>query len=349
MKGKAEKIAEQLKELVDELKIHFNGIGDISEKKLQLQTIEKSILEFQKKNIRVPDELRHLKINITLQIEKFEEAIYMVRYLQKELNHSIVDLGNLDIKGTSYKRIKSSKTRKISDDKSGYQKLITPLAENKKYTNEEIVTQILKDKIYISFRSVVHKKRENERLAQDILLNNLGKLNKEKLQRIFDLVDEPYLPEFDTRPWFGNLMNKPNTETLLNSTDIVINRWFDNLFNESLPIEERIYDLVAKNSIYNIKGSKVGLASLMLYLSDKTKYSIWFEALHNGLKIFYPSLEKFPTSPTKKTGQLYTSFNKHSKELLIKYNFQNTECDCLLNYIYKMIKTPYVFLEKLHK
>ena len=84
---------------------------------------------------------------------------------------------------------------------------------------------------------------------------------------------------------------------------------------------------------YKIRGIKTGFMTLMLYLLDKTNYSIWFKALHEGLQKIYPEIGNFNSK-----GIQYILFNKKAKEFLQHFDFDHTELDWLLYRKFKFSK-----------
>jgi len=183
------------------------------------------------------------------------------------------------------------------------------------------------------FQSVLHEKVENERKAKEILEQNLSRLNKEHIEKIFELVDEPYNlhPSWyggGPPKWFGMLMN-PNGRFMLNESAEKINQWFNVVADNSLSAENRINRLLHKP--YRIIYASMGLITLMLYLLDKPKYSIWFEALHEGMRELYPDIGKY-----RATAKDYILFNQVAKAFVKEYGFNDTELDYILTAVTRM-------------
>ena len=103
------------------------------------------------------------------------------------------------------------------------------------------------------------------------------------------------------------------------------------LRNNNIPIEKRIE--ILQEDPYKIRGIKTGFITLMLYLLDKTNYSIWFKALHEGLQKIYPEIGNFNSK-----GIQYILFNKKAKEFLQQCDFDHTELDWLLYRKFKFSK-----------
>lgn len=153
----------------------------------------------------------------------------------------------------------------------------------------------------------------------------MGLLSTSEKYLIF--VDESYPYRDDVGPWFGNLLNVPNTKYLFEADNEKINRWFNVLVDNHKPIEEKL-DLLRKEPNYKIRGLNIGFTTLMLYVLDKAKYLIWFNTLHEGLRVIYPGLGKC----TQKSAQ-YIIFNETAKEFAKQYNFEHTELDWILWYL----------------
>lgn len=216
--------------------------------------------------------------------------------------------------------------------------LVPPLQPYHKKTSEnremksrldlgDLVTRLRSSENYRNFKAILQKKIENEEEAKEILITNLGSLNKNLLTEVFSLVDEPYPylkgGKISKAPWFGRLL-KSNTSALLEENEDTINTWFNTLPDSSISLEER-FDILL-NGPHRIKGLNVGFITLMLYIFDKKSYSIWFEGLHNGLMILFPDLESYNGSSSQ-----YLIYCNRVKELVEKYGFDPTELDWILS------------------
>lgn len=191
----------------------------------------------------------------------------------------------------------------------------------------ELVARLRSSDNYKNFRVILQKKIDNEEEAKEILITNLGRLNKKHLTEVFTLVDEPYPylkdGKISNAPWFGRLL-KSNTSTLLEENKDTLNTWFNILTDSSLSLEER-FDILL-NGPHRIKGLNVGFITLMLYIFDKTNYTIWFEGLHNAMMLLFPDLERYNGSSSQ-----YIIFCDRVKELVQKYGFDPTEMDWILS------------------
>jgi hypothetical protein len=183
--------------------------------------------------------------------------------------------------------------------------------------------------VYKSFKkNTLNARKENEEEARLILEKYHGNYNHNHFKEIIRLVDGPFPYERNgkivaTGPWFGNLLNTPNTEYLFKTDINLINDWFNVLRNNNIPIEKRIE--ILQEYPYKIRGIKTGFITLMLYILNKTKYSVWFKALHEGLQKIYPEIGNYNS-----TGAQYALFNKKAKMFLQQYDIEHTELDWLL-------------------
>lgn len=182
---------------------------------------------------------------------------------------------------------------------------------------------------YSRFRQVLDKKSLNEAQAKRIVENMTSSRNRsDDLQKIFDLVDEPYTAVWgDTRPWFGRLI-KPNARKMREERDERIAEWFKIVVDSGRSAEDKIDTL--RKGPHHIYGVSVGFTTLMLYVLDRSEYSVWFEALHNGLRKLYHQTEKFNGRASQ-----YTDFNNAVKNLAKQYGFDRVEMDWVLQEVRK--------------
>jgi len=204
---------------------------------------------------------------------------------------------------------------------------------------DDLIFKLKSSENYKNFKSILPLKNKNEERAKSILCENLGRLKSEHLKEIITLVDEPYPYSHDgkiiKRPWFGRLL-KSNSSIIINEDEIKLNKWFNILSDSKIPVEKRIKTLL--NEPNHIKGLNIGFITLMLYILDKTNYSIWFEGQHEGLSILYPQLEKF----TGKENQ-YSIFNKTAKNFAHQYSFEHSELDWIFSTGVYMIPTLTIY------
>jgi hypothetical protein len=245
--------------------------------------------------------------------------------------------------GYEFKEISESRFRKIGtshgyseedavSNRDSQKEVIAPLVKSARIKNDmeinisadDLIRKLKSTRRYGNLKSQLFRKIKNEAAAKKIIEESIGGFDGEILRRIFQLVDEPYTHAVggDARPWFGRMINL-NAPTILKAGTEKINNWFNILIEAKLPVQERI-DLLRKGQNH-INGANVGLITLILYLLDKSKYSVWFEPHHKGLRIIYPEMGKFNSK-----GSQYIEFNNLLKGLAKKYEFDDTEMDWVL-------------------
>ena len=140
-------------------------------------------------------------------------------------------------------------------------------------------------------------------------------------------MDEPYpclnKDKVNKGPWFGRLL-RSNTNYLFDADIYKINNWFNTLTNNKIPVEKKLNLLLSEP--YNIKGLNVGFITLMLYILNKNEHQIWFQGLHDGLKIINPDLESYTGKPEQ-----YLRYNEASMNFAAKYSFDHTELDWIFS------------------
>ena len=230
-----------------------------------------------------------------------------------------------------YKSEKNIKEREI---------FISENIADPKYFDPNLNTYFMNFKNSEAYKSLkkytLNDKKEQEEEARLILEKYHGNFNHNHFEKIIKLANGPYRYERNgkivgTGPWFGNLLNTPNTEYFFKTDIKLINDWFNVLRNENIPIEKRIE--ILQEDPYKIRGIKTGFITLMLYLLDKTNYSVWFKALHEGLQKIYPEIGKYNSK-----GIQYILFNTKAKEFLQQFDFEHTELDWLLYIKFKFSK-----------
>lgn len=186
---------------------------------------------------------------------------------------------------------------------------------------------------YKNFYEILKNKKVNEEKAKSIIQKNLGHLNYNHFKDVFELIDEPYHFIYDGKPtygsWFG-LLIKPNALTIFKEDELKINHWFNLLTDNNTALDVRFEEL--NNDKYRIKGLGTGFKTLMLYLLDKSKYLIWFQGQHDGLRIIHQDIEKY----NGKISQYY-EFIRIAKQFAFKNGFEPTELDFVLTRLPKLI------------
>jgi len=196
---------------------------------------------------------------------------------------------------------------------------------------DDLIGKLKSTQRYRNLKSQLFRKIKNEAAAKKIIEKNIGMFDVEILRKILELVDEPYTQVVGNGagPWFGRMI-KPNAPSILKAGNERINNWFSILTDAKLSVQDKI-DLLRKGQNH-ISGASVGLITLMLYLLDKLKYSVWFEPHHEGLRILYPQIGKINYK-----GIQYIEFNNLVKSLTKKYEFDDTEMDWVLQELHTVI------------
>ncbi len=184
---------------------------------------------------------------------------------------------------------------------------------------------------YKRFQSVLDKKRWNEMEAKKIIEANPTAVNRDLLKEIFLLVDEPYTAATGdgNGPWFGRLI-KPNALKALAEDDGRIANWFKIVGDSSRPAEDRIDRL--REGPDHIYGVSVGFTTLMFYVLDRSAFTVWFEALHEGALRLNLLSGKYRAS-----GRQYTQFNNAVKNFAKQYGFDDVEMDWVLQEVCKFV------------
>jgi hypothetical protein len=192
---------------------------------------------------------------------------------------------------------------------------------------DDIIEALKMSELYVSFRTILTRKTQNEERARAILIENIGNLSIENLKQIITLMDEPYGYNYRGKvgknPWFGRLL-QANTTNLFTEDIYKVNSWFNTLSNNSIPVDKRLELL--QNEPYNIRGLNVGFMTLLLYILNKSEHQIWFQSLHDGLKLIYTDIETYTGK-----GKQYMVFNETAKKFAIQYSFEHTELDWIFS------------------
>jgi len=182
---------------------------------------------------------------------------------------------SLDHHGIAWQEITFSHLKTFLEEKQDYNFLSlmnrdeTPILHSKEVkaeirkpvyrTADETIAALIASDLYVSFKTILARKIQNEERARSILIENIGNLSIENLKQIITLVDEPYGYNYKGKvgktPWFRRLLQS-NTTNLLTEDIYKINNWFNTLSNKSIPVDRRLELLL--NEPYNIRGLNVG-------------------------------------------------------------------------------------------
>lgn len=92
MKEQAEQLVESVQDLVETLQ-QATGQNDLDEKRKQLKAVSRSVSQLEKQGVSVPDELRHLKMDLASDLGVVDEAEATLSFLALELGQLIDAIG----------------------------------------------------------------------------------------------------------------------------------------------------------------------------------------------------------------------------------------------------------------
>ncbi len=169
-------------------------------------------------------------------------------------------------------------------------------------------------------------KTERETKASDLLLTNIGKINADLLNQIFDVVD---LSETYSGRWWGQLLSKPNRNKILANPTEKLNIWVNYLLNGNEPESVRI-EKCLENPNYKLNGAGKGLVTLFLYLKDPASFSVMMDTTIDGLE----KLGRFDGKKGKrKWGEYYNDYNEAVKEFRNQFGLEFQSIDWVLTNI----------------
>lgn len=190
-------------------------------------------------------------------------------------------------------------------------------------SEKQLVDEIRHSDLYNDFLNVhLKNKIAREQKGWQLLQANRGRYTKELLNSVFDIVD---LEGSKTR-WFGSLLATPNKNLIFASPIEQITEWIEILCFSKEPVEH-ILDKCLGN--LKIKGASKGLATLLLYLSDPERYTIWVNATYEGLS----TLGRLNETKNSKWGARYVEFNDNANKFAKVYGIKARELDWFLSFI----------------
>lgn len=185
---------------------------------------------------------------------------------------------------------------------------------------------------YNNFLGVVlDRKIDREVKARQFLLDSIGKMTTEEIDRFFTLVDND-----PTGPWFGPLLNRPNRNTIFSSPIEQLNELFNNL------LSTRDMKWLGHWRNNGFRGLSYGVASLLLYISEPDRYYVWVPKSHEALRILgyvsfpYPSSNVAPDMMSR----LYSEFNAKATFFRDEFGIHERSVDWLLWAIREFINNP---------
>lgn len=178
------------------------------------------------------------------------------------------------------------------------------------------IKESVKYKRFITSR--LPAKEEREEKAWSLLKINRGSYTKDLLDRILYIVDY----EKGEGWWFGKMIAS-NKKKILETPIEKLTAWIDYICFSGKPIKEILDKSLGER---HINGTGKGLVTLLLYLTDPTKHTIWVKTTHEGLFI----LRRIDKERKKEFGAQYVEFNNNAIEFTRNYDLGHREIDFIL-------------------
>ena len=172
------------------------------------------------------------------------------------------------------------------------------------------------------FASRLQAKVEREEKAWVLLRTNMGHYTKDLIDKFFYIVDY----EEGVGWWFGKMLAS-NKKKILEVPIETLSAWFEYICFSGRPLREIIDKSLVED---HINGAGQGLVTLLLYLTDPSKYSIWLKnTTHEGLFI----IRRIDEVRKDEWGTQYVAFNNKALEFTRNYGFGHRETDFILWFI----------------
>ncbi|WAM22573.1 MAG: hypothetical protein OI715_00335 (plasmid) [Candidatus Methanoperedens sp.] len=185
--------------------------------------------------------------------------------------------------------------------------------------NEEELIKFIRESTYGKrhFQERLQAKIEWENEAWNLLNSNIGRLNPEILNKIFDLFGD----------WWGQLLIKPTRNKIFSTPNDKLNNWFNYLLNgeelESVRIEKCLVD-----PKYKLNGAGKGLVTLLLYLKNPNSFNVMMKTTIAGLE----KLGRFESKQGKrKWRDYYNDYNTAAINFRNRYDLKPQSVDWILD------------------
>ena len=185
------------------------------------------------------------------------------------------------------------------------------------------IKETVKYKRFVASR--LPAKMEREEKAWLLLKTNRGSYTKDLLDRMLYIVDY----EKGEGWWFGKMIAS-NKKKILETPIEKLSTWIDYVCFSGKPIKEILDTSLGE---MHINGAGKGLVTLLLYLTDPTKHTIWIKTTHEGLFI----LRRIDQERKKEFGAQYVEFNNNALEFASTHNFGHREIDFILFFISRYV------------
>lgn len=180
------------------------------------------------------------------------------------------------------------------------------------------------------FDARMQSRAANEKVARDLITQNLGSLSASQLAIIFEKIDTDYWEGKEKQGRFGVTFLGNNRKLICEQVDSA-NRWIEDFWNAPLDKCIALVDRFMQEK--PIKGAKFGFPSLILYLRDPQRFNIWIEAMWGGMKVV--TGESFAGN----SGGHYEKLNAAIIKFRDEYKLLPQAMDTVLNQIYLLGKT----------
>ncbi|WP_339909875.1 AAA family ATPase [Symmachiella dynata] len=195
-------------------------------------------------------------------------------------------------------------------------------------TESEVIDWVRTGEEYQKFRAnLLPHKIEREGVAWSLIQAHRGEFTPEIFGQVLDKVDTGP----NGQAWFGPMLATPNRNLIFQSSAKAISAWIDTLLFQGLNQADVISKCLVKEKL---NGVGIGLTTLLLYLSDPEKYSIWVKATAKGLI----TLGRLEPAKGYHPVSRYQEFNQAAIAFRQQFEFQPAEIDWVLTWIGKRVE-----------
>ena len=189
-------------------------------------------------------------------------------------------------------------------------------------SEKQLIAAIKESERYRYFlASRLQAKVEREEKAWVLLSTNRGHYTKDLIDKVFYIVDH----EEGVGWWFGKMLAS-NKKKILEVPIETLSSWIECICFSGMPLKEIIDKSLGEK---HIKGASQGLVTLLLYLTDPSKYTFWVKTTHEGLFI----VRRIGEARKDEWGTQYVAFNNKALEFTCIYGFGHREIDWILWFI----------------
>lgn len=172
----------------------------------------------------------------------------------------------------------------------------------------------------------ISKRKEREKEARDIIVNNLGALTAEQLALFFDKIDTDYSDGKSKQGRFG-MTFVGNNRKLICENLTEANKWIKDLWTAPPEGCLALVDKFMKEK--PIKGAGSAFPSLILYIRDSKRFNMLHGVMKHGMRIV--TGESFSNA----SGATYEKLNTAINQFRDQHNLSPQALDTVLNLICK--------------